>query len=244
MYADQASELVQLSPKALFDRTTDDESGTLDELLLAADNSYDRAAWTELFGLWSVDLSEDAISDYCEYAKQYGLQCLQGQGDWDTLQRLDRPAILRLVAADGRRIPVVLQHLGLNTADLIIGASLYRLDIGQIERFWAGDYSLMLQTPPGGQLNLRAGSQAEDVRWLRQQLELALSIEDTNQLPFVIRPGTEKTFARISAEPRPGSRWCDGKIHDYPSQFRSQARRVSRACRQGDRELRSYVIYS
>ena len=102
------------------------------------------------------------------------------------MRQIDRPVILKLVAGDGRRVPVVLQGLDGMSAELIIGDALYRLKVGQLDRFWYGDYTLLLQTPPGGSLFLRAGSEAEDVRWLRKQLELAqgLEIPASNPLLF------------------------------------------------------------
>jgi len=156
---------------------TDDEAGALADLLMAVDDSSDKGAWRELFALWSVELPGDANPDFCELAKQYGLLCLREQGNWNTLRQLDRPVILKLVAGDGRRIPVVLQRLDDGFAELVIDAGLYRLKVGQVERFWYGDYSLLMQTPPGGKLYLRAGNQAEDVQWLRKQLEVAQGVE-------------------------------------------------------------------
>lgn len=166
---------------------TDDEvAGALAALLMGADDSYERLAWRELLALWSVELPADANPDPCEFAKQYGLLCMHEQGNWNTLRQLDRPVILKLVAADGRRIPVVLQHIDNMSAELIVGADLYWLEIGLVDRFWYGGYSLLLQTPPGGSLFLREGTRAEDVQWLRKQLEVAQGVEipATNPLLF------------------------------------------------------------
>ena len=165
--------------------TSDAQAGGLADLLMTADDAYERAAWVELFTLWSVEFPEDANPDYCEFAKRYSLQCLHEQGNWDTLRRLDRPVILKLAARDGRRVPVVLQYLDGMSAELLVGAELYRLNVGQIDLFWDGDYSLLLQTPPGGKLYLRAGSKSEDVRWLRTQLELIQGVEIPARNPLL-----------------------------------------------------------
>jgi general secretion pathway protein A len=108
------------------------------------------------------------------------------QGNWNTLRQFDRPAILQLVAPDGRRVPVVLQHLDDSVAEVIIGGELYRLNIGQVERSWYGDYTLLLQAPPGGQLYMKIGYRGPVVTWLRQQLEqaLGLSIPASDPLNF------------------------------------------------------------
>jgi general secretion pathway protein A len=152
------------------------ETRSLGELLLASDSSFSRAAWTELLALWSVILPQSVKSDFCDYTRQFGLLCRSGQGNWNTLRQFDRPAILSLVDAGGRRVPVVLQHLDDSVAELMIGTELYRLSVEQVDRYWYGEYLLLLQAPPGGALYLKAGDRGMDVDWLRRQLEVALDV--------------------------------------------------------------------
>jgi general secretion pathway protein A len=153
------------------------EAQSLAALLLAADSSYYRIAWTELLALWSVELPTSVKPDFCDFARQYGLLCLIEQGSWDSLRQFDRPVILKLVADDGRRVPVVLQHMSDSILELIIGKELYRLSLEQVSRYWHGDYVLLMQALPGGRMYLKAGSHDPDVAWLRQQLEVALGVE-------------------------------------------------------------------
>jgi general secretion pathway protein A len=150
---------------------------SLGELLLASDSSFYRAAWTELLALWSVILPQSVQPDFCDFAPQYGLVCKHGQGNWNILRQFDRPAMLTLIDADGRRVPVVLVHLDDTLAELMIGTELYRLDVEQVDRYWYGEYLLLLQTPPGGRLYLKAGDRGADVAWLRRQLEQALDVD-------------------------------------------------------------------
>jgi general secretion pathway protein A len=124
-----------------------------------------------------VILPQDVKPDFCDFTPQYGLVCKQGQGNWNILRQYDRPAILTLLDADGRRVPVVLQHLDNTVAELMIGTELFRLAIEQVDRYWYGEYLLLLQTPPGGRLNLKVGDRGVDVTWLRRQLELALGVD-------------------------------------------------------------------
>jgi general secretion pathway protein A len=160
------------------------EQQSLATLLTAADSSYYRAAWTELFALWSVVLPESVSPDFCDFAKQYGLLCLQEQGNWNTLRQFDRPAILTLVAANGERVPVVLQHLDDSIAEVLIGNELYRLPTEQVERSWYGDFTLLLQVPPGGRLFLRVGDRDPVVSWIRGQLEIAQGVVIPAQDPL------------------------------------------------------------
>ena len=160
------------------------ETRSLASLLADTDSSNYRAAWTELLALWSVVLPESVKPDFCDFAKQYGLLCMVEQGNWNTLRQFDRPVILQLVAADGRRVPVVLQHLDDSVAEVIIGRELYRLDSRQVENSWYGDYTVLLQVPPGGRLYLRVGDHGPVVSWLRQQLELAQGVSITAPDPL------------------------------------------------------------
>ena len=156
--AEPAPGLKEETSAAFVPDDTADGAATLADLLIAADDSYERVAWSELFRLWSVEVPGDADTDYCKLAIRYGLLCMHDQGNWEVLRQLDRPVILKLVAGDGRRIPVVLQYLDGMSAELIVGADLYRLDVGQVDRFWFGDYSLVAtdaargeEVPQGGQ---------------------------------------------------------------------------------------------
>lgn len=153
------------------------EAQSLATLLLEADSSYYRAAWTELLALWSVVLPISVKPDFCDFAKQYGLLCQVDQGSWETLRQFDRPVILKLVAEDGRQVPVVLQHMADSMLELVIGSELYRLSIEQVSRHWFGDYVLLLQAPPGGRMFLKAGDRDPDVAWLRKQVEMAMGVE-------------------------------------------------------------------
>ncbi|MEN8207172.1 MAG: AAA family ATPase [Pseudomonadota bacterium] len=155
---------------------TEPEHQSLATLLTAADSSYYRSAWTELFALWSVVLPKNVKPDFCDFARQYGLLCLEEQGNWNTLRQFDRPAILTLVAANGKRVAVLLQHLDDSVAEVIIGDELYRLTPDQIEQSWYGEFSLLLQGPPGGRLFLRAGDYDPVVAWIRSRLEVAQGV--------------------------------------------------------------------
>jgi general secretion pathway protein A len=153
------------------------EPRSLATLLTEADSSYYRSAWTELFALWSVVLPESVEPDFCDFARQYGLLCLEEQGNWNALRQFDRPVILTLVAADGERVAVLLQHLDDSVAEVIIGNELYRLTPDQVKQNWYGEFTLLLQGPPGGRLFLRAGDRDPVVSWIRDQLEVAQGIK-------------------------------------------------------------------
>ena len=104
------------------------------------------------------------------------MYCQVEKGSWGLLRQYDRPAILKLNAGDGRTVPVLLRRLDDQVADLIIGDESYRLDIGEVDRHWMGEFTLLLRSPPSGHLLLTAGDRNPDVAWLRQSLEAAQQV--------------------------------------------------------------------
>ncbi len=166
-------------------------AATLDSLLESADGTWYRAAWTGMLAAWAVDLPASVKPDFCDFARQYGLLCLEEQGNWNGLRQFNRPAILRLTAPDGSRIPVFLRHLDGPEVELVMGNALYRTTVAQVDRYWYGDYTLLLQATPAGSLYLRMGDRSPDVNWLRKQLEIAqgtaIPATDVNLFDFALQ---------------------------------------------------------
>jgi general secretion pathway protein A len=155
----------------------DTQSGSLETVLLTANESGSLAAWTQLFAQWSVKLPAAVEPDYCIFANDLGLYCSAEKGSWGLLRQYNRPAIMELVASNGQSVPVVLQHLDDRVAELMIGNESFRLDIGEVDRYWFGDFTLLLRLPPNGHLLLTAGDRNPDVAWLRQLLEVAQQVK-------------------------------------------------------------------
>jgi len=155
----------------------DTQSGALAAALAMANESWSLAAWTELFARWSVKLPAAVEPDYCIFANDMGLTCLVEQGSWGLLRQYNRPVIMKLLANDGQSVPVILQHLDDRVAELMIGTELFRLAIGEVDRYWLGDFTLLLRSPPNGHSLLKAGDRNPDVAWLRQLMEIAQQVK-------------------------------------------------------------------
>ncbi len=162
---------------------------SLTALLLDADKSYYRDAWTALFAQWSVELPAHVKPDFCNFATENGLRCLLGKGTWASLRHFDRPVILTLVATDGQRVPVTLQHLDQDSAELVLGGELYRLPVGQLDIHWYGDFAMLIQAPPAGTLYMKVGSRGADIGWLRQQLETIQGVDLSTDNPLYFDNG-------------------------------------------------------
>ncbi|MGB5260638.1 MAG: AAA family ATPase [Gammaproteobacteria bacterium] len=150
---------------------------SLGDLLQQADSTWYRLAWEELFARWQVTLPPSARPDFCDYAREYGLYCLIGQGDWNTLRSFDRPAVLTLVREDGERVPVFLPYMEDSNLELVVGGEPYRLQPGQVGNYWYGEYVVLILAPPGGRLLLKTGDRDPDVAWLREQFGIAQNVK-------------------------------------------------------------------
>jgi general secretion pathway protein A len=128
-------------------------------------------AWASLFRSWGVQASVGSEAQACRQASTVGLQCLQGAAGWAELKSYDRPAVLLLLAGQGRRVPVVLkQTTGLSVRLEVDGREL-DVPVDELERHWSGEYRLLWKAPPAGSVTLRAGDRGGDVKWLRDQLQ-------------------------------------------------------------------------
>jgi len=150
---------------------------SLGTVLQEANESWTLAAWTQLFAQWSVELPAAVAPDYCVFANDLGLYCQAEKGSWGLLRQYDRPAIMELITDDGQSVPAVLRHLEDRMAELMIGNEILRLDIGDIDRYWLGEFTLLLRLPPNRHLLLTAGDRNPDVVWLRQMLEAAQQVK-------------------------------------------------------------------
>jgi general secretion pathway protein A len=185
--AESAGATAAANPLPVDDGGLQDES--LATLLQHADSSYYRHAWTTLFARWSVELPVDVKPDFCNFAVENGLRCLVGKGTWATLRHFDRPVILTLVAEDGQRVPATLQHLERDNAELVLGGELYRLPLGQLARYWYGDFDMLMRAPPAGTLYMKLGSRGADVGWVRQQLETIQGLDLSTDNPLYFDDG-------------------------------------------------------
>jgi general secretion pathway protein A len=163
--------------------STEAEPASLAALLAEFDDTRALAAWTGLFSRWSVKLPADVAPEYCVFASDVGLYCLVGQGSWGLLRQYNRPAVIGLVSGDGQTVPALLQHLDGQLAELLVGEETLRLPTGEVDRYWLGDFTLLLRSPPNGHLLLRAGDRNADVLWLRQLLEQAQQTKLTSDDP-------------------------------------------------------------
>lgn len=122
---------------------------------------------TLLFRLWA-DGKDGPEGDLCAYAAAAGLQCLEGTGSLQTLQQLDRPALLRIPTGKGGEIYAVLARSGEGSSRI-----LFKGGEGEVGLKWFGAYTLLWKPPPGYGGELVPGRRSGAVPWLREGLTKA-----------------------------------------------------------------------
>ncbi len=145
---------------------------TLAGVLQGVDDSWYRSAWSALFAEWSLVLPASVDPDFCNFATENGLRCMYERGTWDVLRYFDRPVVIRLALDDGRKVSAALRDLDGDIAEVVLGDTVMRLPTAEIDRYWYGDYVLLLKLPPAGAMYMKAGGRWPDVQWLREQLGL------------------------------------------------------------------------
>ena len=145
---------------------------TLAGVLQQADDTWYQSAWSTLFAQWSLVLPAGFSTDHCKFAAKNGLRCMYERGTWDVLRYFDRPAVMRLSLDDGRNVSVTLRELQGDIAEVVLGETVMRVPTAEIDRYWYGDYVLLLKAPPSGSMVMKSGGRWADVKWLRDQLGL------------------------------------------------------------------------
>ena len=109
--------------------------------------------------------------DPCSQASTQGLECLNQKGSFGQLRLYNRPAILMLNDDGGASHQVVLTRLDDEHARIELGGTHYEIGIGELSRYWFGDF-VMLWRPGTSQVkSLSPGMRGADVRWLRESLQ-------------------------------------------------------------------------
>jgi len=143
----------------------------LTDLLAQHANETDTdSAFSKLFGIWRIQYVPAGV-DPCSQASSQGLECLNQRGSFGQLRLYNRPAILVLSDNAGASHQVVLTALDDEHATVQMGGSSHDVSIGELSRYWFGDF-VMLWRPGTSQVkSLSQGMRGDDVRWLRQSLQ-------------------------------------------------------------------------
>ncbi len=127
------------------------------------------AAFGRLFGIWGAHYQAGA-SDPCAQAAAQGLECYEEKGTIAQLRLYNRPAILMLTDEQDGAHQVVLSGLDTEHAEVDIGGEPHPVSIGDLSRYWFGDFILLWRPGTHDPRTLSPGMHGAEIRQLRQQL--------------------------------------------------------------------------
>lgn len=128
-----------------------------------------KSAFANLFALWKLDLPPES-KDECLFARLNGLRCLAVKENWPRLRSLDRPAVLEFVLPDGGKRYAALVHFGNDRVELNSGNRNQSFSLEEMLSYWEGNAVLLWKPPNNSAKALNSGDEADNVRWLREQL--------------------------------------------------------------------------
>jgi general secretion pathway protein A len=128
-------------------------------------------AFTTLFSYWGISYPELTGDTACERATAAELRCIFGKAGWDVIRSHNRPAVLEIINAAGKRKQIVVLALQGNQVSLNVGGKVVTTSTESVDPYWYGNYLLLWKPPPAGSNVLREGLIGKDVGWLRDQLD-------------------------------------------------------------------------
>jgi general secretion pathway protein A len=125
-----------------------------------------------LFKRWGASF-EPAATSACRQAEEQGLRCLNEHGDLEQLRRLDVPAMLQLVDAQGGAMYALLAGLDPENAVVELGNATRKVPLATLAAQWSGVYTALWRAPPDYRVPLQTGSRGAAVDWVRIALAKA-----------------------------------------------------------------------
>jgi len=128
-------------------------------------------AFRALFKLWGLNYDALPGNSGCERAAQAGLACYHGRGNWTSLTRHHRPAVLEVIDNEGQLHDVVVTAITDRSVVVHAGERRLQFSRADVENCWLGEFILLWRPPELQSALLKKGDRGPDVIWLRQSLE-------------------------------------------------------------------------
>lgn len=124
-----------------------------------------------LFNLWGIKLPEVLAQSPCEYALEHQLDCWHRRGSINSIKRVNRPALLKMISTEGQLFYAVLKTID-KSHRLYLATADKTMDITEdkLEDVWTGDYTLLWKRPENYRDTIYPGDTDRTVGWLSEQL--------------------------------------------------------------------------
>jgi general secretion pathway protein A len=127
-------------------------------------------AYKSIFNQWNVNYTDEPFMLACEYAELYGLRCLHKNGNWRSVLKLNRPAVLTLITDYGETLYISLLAIRGDDAYVSHQDNAFWVGLAEIDRYWLGEYSIVWKLPPYKSNTISPGQQKE-AEWVSSSLE-------------------------------------------------------------------------
>lgn len=195
-----------VNSKELIVGSTPTDSERLNRLITNSNNNKS-AVYSYLFSLWDLNYVAKKDGGACTYAKKHGLSCLRRSGNLYSLQKLNRPAVIKLFTPSGKSAHATITHLDNENATINTGEKEIIIDIATLNTHWFGDYTLLWQKPPYYQSAVKPGNHGPIVQWLDQQL---VRIYGQQESPTISNTYSEKLVSQIKTFQQSKGLYPDG----------------------------------
>ena len=131
-----------------------------------------------LFDLWDIELPAILEQSPCEYALRHRLDCWHRRGKLDSIKRVNRPALLKMISSKGQLFYALLESIDRsNRLKLKASNKTIAINENQLDDVWTGEYTLLWKRPQNYRDTIYPGDTNQTVGWLTEQLA-SLSDDD------------------------------------------------------------------
>ena len=164
---------------ALTHRDTSNTDATPQEIEPVASLWQDRLAMASrqqdpyhtLFELWGIELPEVLEQSPCEYALGHQLDCWHRRGGINSIKRMNRPALLKMISTEGQLFYAVLKAIDKSDRlHLVAADQTIDLTEDKLDDVWTGEYTLLWKRPENYRDTIYPGDTDQTVGWLSEQL--------------------------------------------------------------------------
>ena len=133
-------------------------------------SSTEADAYRALFRQWDMDYSPGDGKTPCQLAMENQLDCWHKSGDFHDLERLNRPALLKMVSDTGDLLYAALLAVDGATLRLGIGDRIAEVPLDRFQRIWTGEFTVLWKRPPGFVRTLRPGEASDFTAWVEERM--------------------------------------------------------------------------
>lgn len=133
-------------------------------------DSRNQDPYQTLFQLWGIPLTDKIQQPPCQYALDYKLDCWHRRGEIESIKRVNRPAVLKMVSTGGKPFYATLVKIENGRLKMSAGNSAVLISENDLANVWTGEYTLFWKRPEGYRDTIYLGDKDNLVPWVAQKI--------------------------------------------------------------------------